>query len=176
MLNRIKQVYAALTAAITPEDRKFISAYLNADEQNLFWGMNVPDQRHVLNVAYTALHLAEGRQPIVNITLLIQCALLHDVGKIKGDVSTFDKIITVIGHKFLCKKTKKWARQGRGSKLSNIRHAFHIYFNHGERSAAMLKAIGKSSQVVEIVAKHHKTPADDDPLELILLRQSDNMH
>lgn len=175
MFHRIKQVLAALTATISPEDRAFVEIYLNSNAQTLFWAMNVADQRHVLNVAYTALQLAEG-QPTINTVLLIKCALLHDVGKIKGDVSTFDKILTVIGHKFLYKKTKKWARLGRGSRLSNIRHAFYIYFNHGDRSAAMLQAIGESSQVIEFVAKHHKTPADDDPLELILLRQSDNIH
>lgn len=175
MFHRIKQAFAALTATITQEDRAFVEIYLNFDAQALFWGMNVPDQRHALNVAYTALRLAKDH-PTINTALLIKCALLHDVGKIKGDISTFDKILAVIGDKLLYKKTKKWARLGRGSKLSNIRHALYIYFNHGDRSAAMLQEIGESNLVIEIVAKHHKTPADNDPLELILLRQSDNMH
>ncbi len=175
MLNRIKQVFAALTASITQQDREFVDLYLDSDAQKLFWAMNVPDQRHVLNVAYTALHLAQDIKNI-NSRLLVKCALLHDVGKVKGDVSTLDKMITVMGEYLFPNWVKKWGRQGRGGKVSNLRHAFYIYFNHAEISAAMLREIGESHEVAEIVAKHHKTPAENDPLELILLRRSDSLH
>jgi len=175
MFNRIKQVFAALTATITQNDRQFVDRHLDSKGQNLFWGMNLPDQRHVLNVAYTALQLAESYSK-VDIALLIRCALLHDVGKCKGDISTFDKIITVIAYWLLPSWTEKWGRLGRGSKLSNLRHAFYIYYHHANRSATMLQEIGESRQLIEIIAKHHKTPADNDPLELILLRKADSMH
>lgn len=175
MLNRIKQVFAALTASITKKDREFVDLYLNFKAQKLFWAMNVPDQRHALNASYTALHLAEG-QKNVNAKLLVKCALLHDVGKVKGDVSTFDKIITVIGDLFLPNWARKWGKQGRGNKVSNLRHAFYIYFHHAEISAAMLKDIGECPELIEIIDKHHKAPAENDPLELTLLRKSDSLH
>ncbi|SFL79527.1 HDIG domain-containing metalloprotein [Pelosinus propionicus] len=175
ILHRIKQVIAALNASITQKDKVFIERYLSSRAQSLFWAMNVPDQRHVLNVAYTSLRLAEYRKD-VNIELLIKCALLHDVGKVKGHISTADKIITVIGDYFCSSRLKKWSRQGRGNKLANLRHAFYVYFHHAAISAAMLKEIGESPKVIEIIAKHHKTPADDDPLELTLLRESDSKH
>lgn len=107
MLKRVKQVVAAVTAEITPEDRLFVNQYLNKQEQTLIWGMNLPDQRHVLNVAYTALTLAENQKNI-DLNLLVTCALLHDVGKVKGDVSTVDKIVNVIGHKV----SPSWAKNG----------------------------------------------------------------
>lgn len=175
MLKRVKQVVAAVTAEITPEDELFVRRYLNKKEQTLFWGMNLPDQRHVLNVAYTALQLVENKENI-NKDLLITCALLHDVGKIKGDVSTIDKIITVIGHKVSPGWAQKWGRLGRGNKFKNLRHAFYIYFHHAQRSASMLQEIGVKPQVVDIVAKHHKAPADHDPLELVFLRKSDDLN
>lgn len=175
MVNRIKQVFAALTARITLEDKVFVSCYLNTAEQKLFWAMNLPDQRHVLNVAQTALQLAEQQQKIDR-NLLVKCALLHDVGKVKGDVSTADKIITVMGHSFAPQWAKQWGRLGRGSKLDNMRHAFYIYYHHGERSASMLAAINSPPQLVDIVGKHHKAPADNDPLELVILRKSDDLH
>ncbi|WP_378954092.1 HD domain-containing protein [Pelosinus sp. sgz500959] len=175
MVKRVKQVIAALTAKITHDDRLFVNRYLTSSEQILFWGMNLPDQRHVLNVAYTALRLAKAHKNI-DINLLVRCALLHDVGKIKGDVSTMDKIITVIGHRFAPRWSKKWGRLGRGNRLMNIRHAFYIYFYHAHRSSTMLKAIGASPKVIELVAKHHETPAEHDPLELMLLRKSDDLH
>lgn len=175
MLKRVKQVIAAVTAVITLEDELFLKKYLDTKEQTLFWGMNLPDQRHVLNVAYTALELAKNQEKIDE-KLLIKCALLHDVGKIKGDVSTADKIMTVIGHKLSPQWAKNWGRLGRGNKLANLRHAFHIYFHHAQRSATMLEKIGANSQVVNIVAKHHKAPEVNDPLELVILRQADDLN
>jgi hypothetical protein len=106
--------------------------------------------------------------------LLMRCSLLHDVGKIKGDVSTFDKIITVIAHKLVPHWAYEWGRLGRGSKFDNLRHAFYIYFHHAERSAALLVAQGTTGIVIEIVKKHHQQPATYDPLELVLLRKADN--
>ena len=175
MFKRIKQVVAALTAAVTDADKIFVERYLTNAEQVLFWGMNLPDQRHVLNVAYTALKLAQHQQNI-DTNLLVKCALLHDVGKIKGDVSTYDKIITVIGHRLFPQRAKGWGQLGRGTRVENVRHAFYIYYHHAHRSAAMLKKIGTPSQVIEIIAKHHETPADHDPLELVMLRRCDDLH
>jgi len=175
MLKRVKQVMAALTAKIRPEDRIFVRQYLYAGEETLFWAMNLPDQRHALNVAYTAQKLGSKHKDIDR-NLLIKCALLHDVGKIKGDVSTIDKVMTVIGHTVAPNWAKQWGRLGRGSKLANCRHAFYIYFHHAKRSAAMLKTIGASPRMIEIVSKHHEAPADGDPLELVLLRKSDELH
>jgi HD superfamily phosphodiesterase len=87
MLNRINQVISALTAKITEQDETFVAKQLNAREQKLFWQMNLPDQRHALNVTYTALRLAQNKSGL-NLAALTKGALLHDVGKVRGDVST----------------------------------------------------------------------------------------
>ncbi|MCE5284258.1 MAG: HD domain-containing protein [Pelosinus sp.] len=172
MLNRIKQVFAALTAKISAADRAFVDKYLTDSEQRLFWQMNLPDQRHALNVAYTAVGFLEIGK--VNKLLLIRCCLLHDVGKIRGDVSTFDKIITVLAHKLTPKWAAKWGRLGRGGKLDNLRHAFYVYFHHAERSAQMLLAGGTSGLLIDIIRSHHQPPAEGDLAELVLLRRADN--
>lgn len=174
MVNRVKQVVSALTAEITVADRKFVDENLSKCEQNLFWKMNLPDQRHALNVAYSALHMA--RNKTVNLTVLTKCALLHDVGKVKGDVSTLDKIITVMAHKLAPRWAKRWGKQGKGSKLANVRHAFYTYFNHPEISANLLKLIGTNPLIVDIVSKHHKAPAESDPPELVILKAADDLH
>lgn len=175
MFNRIKQVIAAVTAKITVEDEAFVADNLDAAGQNLFWGMNLPDQRHALNVAYTALKLA-GHVDGIDRGMLVKSALLHDVGKIKGDVSTVDKIITVLAHKFAAGWAERWGHPGRGSTLDNVRHAFYIYFNHADRSASLLERAGAPRQLIEIVRKHHEAPADDDPPELVILRKADNLN
>lgn len=172
MFSRVKQVIAAVTAKITPDDQAFVAKYLADNEQELFWHMNVPDQRHALNVAYSALALSDIGK--VDKCLLVRCSLLHDVGKRAGDVSTFDKIITVLAHNIVPLWASKWGRLGRGSKLQNLRHAFYIYFHHAERSAAMLVSQGTTGSLIDIVQNHHQPPGKDDPAELILLRQADN--
>lgn len=149
--------------------------YLDPNEAAFFWQMNLPDQRHALNVAYTAEKLAANEKGIDQ-TLLLKCALLHDVGKIKGDVSIADKIITVILDTFVPRWAKSWQRLGRGGKIANLRHAMYIYYHHAARGAAMLKVAGIGSQVTEIVARHHEPPADGEPLELKLLRTADSLN
>ena len=165
MLNRVKQVVAALTAKISERDRNFVNNRLNVPEQKLFWRMNLPDQRHALNVAYTVLDMAESR-PDVNTEILVKSALLHDVGKVKGDVSTADKIITVLAHKFAPQWAEQWGRLGKGNSIANLRHAFYIYFNHAGRGADMLKEIGVDRRIVELVQKHHNTRVECFPPEL----------
>jgi len=172
---RVKQFFSAITARIEASDQNFIANYLSTAEAKFFYQMNLPDQRHALNVAYTALELAGGQKQ-VDQELLIKCALLHDVGKVKGDVSTADKIITVILDKAAPGWAKSWGRPGRGGKLSNLRHAVYIYYHHAARGTEMLSAAGMSPQVTEIIAKHHEAPAVGEPPELTLLRTADNLN
>lgn len=175
MLNRIKQFYSAITAKITEQDREFVNAQLNTKEKALFFGMNMPDQRHVLNVAYTALHLAEGKSA-VDKSLLVRCALLHDVGKVRGDVSTWDKVMTVLAHRFAPTWAHKWGRLGRAGRLDNLRHAFYIYFHHPARGAELLTQAGTDLQIINIVRKHHKPTSAEDCVELQLLKQADSLN
>lgn len=175
MLNRVKQVWSALTARVTPADQAFVAAHLNAREQALFQDMAVPDQRHSLNVAYTALKLAAD-QPAADKALLAKCALLHDVGKKRGDVSTLDKILTVVVFGLWPRGAEKIAAPGRGGTVQNIRHAFYIYRHHAARSAALVRQAGSAPPVAAIISRHHEPYAAGEPPELTLLRQADGLH
>mgnify|MGYP003593150547 CR=1 FL=1 len=174
MIQRVKQVAAALTAQVSDRDWKFVRKHLNEDGERLFTAMNLPDKRHVLNVAYTAMKLAACVDD-VNKLLLIRCALLHDAGKQQGDVSTWDKIAAVLAYNIAPRWARQWARYGRGTKIANLRHAFHIYFHHAARSAEMLRALGLEAEAA-IVARHHDAPQPGEPIELTLLRQADDLH
>jgi putative nucleotidyltransferase with HDIG domain len=172
---RIKQVVAAVTARISETDRQFVERYLDPAAAAFFWQMNLPDQRHALNVAYTAGELA-AKEKDVDQELLLTCALLHDIGKIKGDVSVADKIITVILDTLVPRWAKSWQRLGRGGKVANLRHAMYIYYHHAARGAAMLEAAGLDRRITGIVARHHEAPADGEPVELTLLRAADSLN
>lgn len=171
MLQRIRQFFIAVVAKINDADRLFIKKHLIKSEQSLFFAMSIPEQRHALNVTYTALKMAEVEKNI-NIDKLIKCTLLHDVGKKAGDISTTDKVITVLADRFLSNWAKRWGKLGRGDKVSNLRHAFYIYYHHAQYSAEKLIQIG-DNEIAEIVGKHHEAPAANDAPELRLLRKAD---
>lgn len=175
MNKRVKQLVTALSARITRQDREFIAGHLSTAQAALFWQMNLPDQRHALNVAYTAAALAAGDDTLDR-ELLLTCALLHDVGKVRGDVSTFDKVLTVILDTVAAGWARRWARAGRGGKVANLRHAIYVYYHHAARGAALLQASGASPAMVRIVERHHAAPAVDDPPELAVLRTADSLH
>lgn len=138
--------------------------------------MGLPDQQHALNVTKTAIQLSAGA-PDINRKLLVRSCLLHDVGRVRGDLSTADKVIAVLAHRLFGRRAADWGRTGgKGSRLQNIRHALYVYYNHAELGARKLAEIGTPSEVIEIVRKHHGVPAEDDSPELRILREADNLH
>ena len=175
MRKRVKQFLRALGARITPADRLFIDEYLSLGEQELFYGMSVQDQFHCRRVAQDIIRLAEARSD-TETRFLIRCALLHDVGRRWGDVSTWDKIAAVLLHYFLPGQTRRWARAGRGSRLDNLRHALHVSACHPQRGVALLRQIGVEAELLRVIGAHHEPPSKKDPPALVLLRQADDLN
>jgi len=174
-MKRVEQFLTAIMAKISTEDMDFIARHLNVKEALLFWKMSLPDQRHALNVTYTAVAIATGRSDIDK-SALFKAALLHDVGRARGDLSIIDKVITVFLDKYNSDKARDWSRFGRGGKLDNIRHALFIYYNHPAIGAALLKECGACDKVINLVQSHHLDEVPGDPLELIILRQADSLN
>ena len=52
MFYRVEQFYLSLTAKVLDEDKRFVASYLNIKEQELFFKLQVSEQRHCMNVAY----------------------------------------------------------------------------------------------------------------------------
>lgn len=175
MRKRIKQFAQAWRACITPTDRTFFGEYLTGHEQKLFDGMSVQDQFHCRRVADDILRLAAGRAD-VDCRFLVRCALLHDVGRRWGDVSTWDKTIAVLLNYFMPGQARAWAREGQGSRLDNLRHALHVCFYHPQRGVALLREIGTDDELLRIVGSHHQAAEPEDPVSLQLLRQADDLN
>lgn len=173
---RVKQFWAAITAHVTEEEADWVNRSLSKEEAKLFWRMNLPDRQHAIRVARTAMQLADETAEAIDRELLLRAGLLHDVGKAKGDVSTMDKVLTVLGHKFASRMMMSWGREGRGSRIDNLRHACYVYYHHPQRGADFLRQIGEEERLIELVLAHHTPMRSGDSPMLNLLRRADEMH
>lgn len=162
MIKRIRQFWRAIKAKLTVEDKVFIDKYLNDEEQKLFFAMRVYDQRHVLNVAYTAQKIIEQKQyENIDCNLLIRACLFHDIGRTAKDICLMDKVTSVLLGKFLPQKSKQWASEAEKLKLNKEksfwqkrRYALYIYYNHARLGAEKLSGLGLNN-IAEIIRYHH---------------------
>lgn len=164
IFRRIKQFFRALTAKVTPDDGKYLAAHLNAEEQKLFFAMSTADQFHSLRTAYTIERLVIEDKQGIDREFLIRCALLHDVGRVKGDLNIFGKIFTVLVTEIAPTFADKLELQGN--------QWIYIYRHHAEISGRKLQKIGLFREA-KIISKHHAPPTSEDPYELKLLRLAD---
>ncbi len=165
VFRRIRQFIQAVTARVTVDDGKYISAHLNAEEQKIFFAMSVADQAHSLRTAYKIERLVIEDKRGVDREFLIRCALLHDTGRRNGDLTIMGKVFVVL---------ITTLAPGFADRMEiNGNRALYVYHHHAELGAQKLQRIGLFKEA-KIIAKHHAPPKPDDPLELKLLRLADN--
>ncbi|MBQ9376453.1 MAG: HD domain-containing protein [Schwartzia sp.] len=169
-LGRIRQFAVALGARLTEADRDFVRRWLTPEQRTLFFAMSVPDQYHALHVAYTARTLAAEWPGPVDEDLLTRAALLHDVGRRRGDLGTLGKSFAVLFAHFCSDRARAYGDAPEGSGL--IEDKMRVYFHHAELGAAMLAGLGCGEEAA-VVAAHHRAPSPEDPPELRLLRMAD---
>ncbi|WP_304066769.1 HD domain-containing protein [Megamonas hypermegale] len=177
-MQRVIQFWRAINAHLSGSDFDFINIYLNKKEQNLFFAMRLYDQRHVLNVAYTARRLTQKDSANINEKLLMKACLLHDVGRTAKDIFLFDKVFAVLLDKYLPKTAHKLAKYNNSRNRSfwkKRRHALFIYYHHAAIGAEKLQKI-KLYDIAEIIKYHHAPPKYGDCRELIILRKADSLN
>ncbi len=174
-LGRAGQFLRAVKARVTAEELAFMKAHLPPEVQPLFLAMHVADQRHVLNVAYTALELAKDASG-VDRELLVRCCLLHDVGRVKGTLDVWGKVWTVLANKFLPAKMRFALEKDQGGSLwQKPGYALYVHRRHPEMGAAKLESLGFEREA-EIIRLHHKPEAPGDAEELKILRRADALN
>ncbi|MBO6211093.1 MAG: HDIG domain-containing protein [Schwartzia sp.] len=173
MMKRIRQFFHAVFANVAAEDRAFLEEKLNRGQQALFFGMSVPDQCHALRTAQTAISLAGNAEGKVDFPLLTRCALLHDIGRRDGEFGIFWKCFAVLFADLFPSQAQDYGDGAHGDGV--LYRKMRVYYHHAEIGAAMLLREGFAAEA-EIVRRHHKAPAEDDPPELRILRMADEMN
>ena len=166
MYGRVRQFVRAVTQHMGEADHAFVRANLPAKALPLFYAMHPADQVHARNVAYTARALAERHGlPEEQRAFLIRCALLHDVGRRKGDLDILGKVFAVLMMHYLPHASERlMEHEGR------LGHALYVYPHHPAIGAGM-------AEEARIIERHHM--ADDmadaagDRQVLRLLREAD---
>lgn len=167
MIQRVKQFYMAITCKITDEDKKFIEAYLNKNEQELFYRLSVSEQCHCVRVTKDIKNFIYNKTNDLKYNLskeeLIKVALLHDIGKINCNLNVFEKSIMVLLNKFTKGKLKK---------LNNIKKV-DVYYNHGIMGENILNKMQYSERFLYLVKNHHNNDIIGD-MELDMIKKCDD--
>ena len=174
MITRAKQFFSALFARLSDDDTEYVKKILpREDERELFFAMSVIDERHALNTARTAEKFASAETGIDR-ELLLRVALLHDVGRVRGDMGLWGKTFAVLAVSLLPHWAKDVAKKypTMGDGIFRHRKILFVYFNHATIGAAKLRAANLPREAA-IVAAHHMPETDADPAELVFLRRAD---
>lgn len=142
-MRRVGQFWRHASARVTEQDLARAEQVLGPLAP-FFRELPVNDQRHGLDVLETVM--SHEHQPA---ELLLQAALLHDIGKREAHFSVIERSLTV----FL-----RAVSPGTLNKLQRSRPAFAlrygIYSDHARIGAERLRLAG-ASDLASIVAEHH---------------------
>ena len=107
---------------------------------------------------------------------LIRAGLLHDIGKIGGDVTLWQRVAIVLVQRLSPKLARALAERGkedlvrgfaRSSWGARWRRAFYTQSVHAERGAAMAKMWGVEEEVLQLIRWHHQPQRGGRLLQLL---------
>lgn len=163
--NSVQKLYRQWVTAIkykrdprhTEEELKFLQKYLSDWERALYNQMEAIDQRHALDVAFTV-----RKDPRITNeeerALLIRAALLHDIGKVKGDFTISQRVMVKLIYLFFPNYRKKLLVDSEKSKRGTLKKAVYVQDIHSKRGAHMLCLGGAEQDLVQLVKNHHGIP------------------
>lgn len=159
---------------LAPDDRAFVEEYLDEAGLFLFNQMSVADQRHAVRVAQSIIREVSFRRGI-DLKTLIQAALLHDIGKVKGEINWFHRIAVGICRRLAPGSRRNWASADRETPF---RYALYVDLIHPARGAYMAESFGLSEEVTSLIRSHHDSPnhgpsQTGQGVELQLLKHAD---
>jgi hypothetical protein len=144
-LYRVRQAIWALSAQWRPLDLRALDEYLSQEQRKLFLEMSRSDQRHSLAVFEYLQKNGSGDRA------LLQAALLHDIGKVEGQVRLWHRVIIVLIRAFSPKLLIRLARD----RIGSWRYPLFLYLEHARLSGERARLAGVSSEVESLIREHH---------------------
>lgn len=165
---RVKQFTSALVASAQPVDVCVLQRYLSSTEVELFLRQDGALQQHSLRV----LRILENRG--CGDAVLLEAALLHDLGKSEGRIRLWHRVAKVLLDAVSPALSERLGSDDAGS----WRYQFYVQEHHPALGAEMIRLAGGESSVAELIADHH-TPVGEtkrrglDAERLISLQRAD---
>ncbi len=160
---------------LSDEDVSFIEEHLEKQEQILFYRMSIVDQIHALHVAYTLKELLNRRSRI-NLKKMLKASLLHDIGKADIKLTLNSRIYQTLMF-FFCRPLANYlANKGKESNASRCKRLLYYYKEHGAVGAALLREINVDENIAYLIESHHNDASINEPIELSLLREADDLN
>ena len=142
---RVRQLFAALRATVSPEECALAAATLAPAELRLFTAMPLYDQRHCLDVYHTLV--AAGHSD----PLLLRAAIFHDCGKL-DDAGRPMSLAWYVAATMLKRAPSLYLAAARSCP------PVAIYADHARRGARMAEAASSPPALVATI-RHYHDPA-----------------
>lgn len=172
---RAIQFLKALFAKMDSADHDIVNNNLNDLEKTLFYQMDMPIQKHCVNVARTVITMAIDDHQLDQ-KLLIRASLLHDIGKMGNNLTLLDRILFVLIHKLSDRLAIRIAKQGRGNPLARLRNGFYVHCYHGEIGANLADKLGLDEKLRFLLNNHHDKTIAENSAELSILMKADEIN
>jgi len=160
---RVRQFWHAIFARPTSEDLSLATSLLTIPQTRLFEQLQPSEQVHSINICRRLIQQGETQPD------LLVAALLHDVGKSRYPLHTWERALIVLAGALFPQKTKTW---GQGQP-QGWQRAFVVAQRHPTWGAEMVAGAGASPLTVTIIQRH-QDPAQPknsrDATEEMLLR------
>jgi hypothetical protein len=146
---RFRQGLRALLAFSQPIEMPLAAQYLTPELLGLFGQMRPSEQLHSLNVLRSVL--AQGTTP----PELAVAALLHDVGKSRYPLWTWQKTVVVLVRAAFPSLYQRWSQ---GNPAHFWQRPFVVNAQHPTWSAEMVDGIGVAEAALWLIAHHQESP------------------
>jgi putative nucleotidyltransferase with HDIG domain len=157
------------------DDYRFLDFYLDEPGKFLFFQMNRVDQHHALAVARTVLSEA-SYLPGLDLLILIKAALLHDVGKVEGDLNPFSRLFVGLVRRSRPLLRGQWSITNPVTFWQKLRYGFYVDLAHPARGAHMARIFGIEPSIVDMIRHHHDPPFEGQSPELTWLQLVDSRY
>ena len=153
---RFKNVFSRTLLAFLPgkvdTDDTFAAERLDPVEYGLYLRMDPRDRHHACVVTQSLLARVPDASPALQ-----KAALLHDVGK---SVAPYNATARILVHLY----TPEHVRAA--PPLEGWRGAWQLHRHHDRYGAEMIRRVGGSERVAQLVERHHD-PQGDEEAELL---------